>query len=165
MNLLDEHNTIFSVYLVFNFFLSRSFYLCVLLMIFNFKIIIKMLLIFHKWVSTKMLRFSATKSFARALVFANNTNNRIEFVFIQNEIIIIIYYMCMKSRLLYSCFFLFISTLLSLSNSFAWISWQQLQVMRRDSQIMLKMRSKQSKLHFFPQAWNRTYFDRIKCKP
>lgn len=105
MNLLDEHNTIFSVYLVFNFFLSRSFYLCVLLMIFNFKIIIKMLLIFHKWVSTKMLRFSATKSFARALVFANNTNNRIEFVFIQNEIIIIIYYMCMKSRLLYSCFF------------------------------------------------------------
>lgn len=61
--------------------------------------------------------------------------------------------------------FLFISTLLSLSNSFAWISWQQLQVMRRDSQIMLKMRSKQSKLHFFPQAWNKTYFDRIKCKP
>lgn len=48
-------------------------------------------------------------------------------------------------------FFLFISTLLSLSNSFAWISWQQLQVMRRDSQIMLKMRSKQSKLHFFPK--------------
>lgn len=105
MNLLDEHNTIFSMFLIFNFFLSRSFYLCVLWMIFNFKIIIKMLLIFHKWASTKMLRFSATKSFARALVFANNTNNRIEFVFIQNEIIIIIYYMCMKSRLLYSCFF------------------------------------------------------------
>lgn len=105
MNLLDEHNTIFSMFLILNFFLSRSFYLCVLWMIFNFKIIIKILLIFHKWASTKMLRFSATKSFARALVFANNTNNRIEFVFIQNEIIIIIYYMCMKSRLLYSCFF------------------------------------------------------------